>query len=328
MTRLAPPTIEDIEAAAQRLQGYAVHTPLLEVPALNMASGGRILLKAEPLQRTGSFKFRGAFNFLSQIDPMTRAQGVIAYSSGNHAQGVAAAAQIFGVPATIVMPSDAPRMKVENTKSYGATVVTYDRQNEDREAIATELSERSGSTLVPPYDHPWTIAGQGTVGLEIAAQCAERNAVPDIVLVCCGGGGLTAGVATALADKSPTTRVMTVEPVGFDDTRRSLETGERVTNDKGAQSICDALLSPTPGEMTFSVMKALHLEGIAVTDTEVRKAVAYAWRHLKVVVEPGGAVTLAAILSGKLACEGKTIAATLSGGNVDAATFRDCLGSD
>ena len=325
MTELVAPSIADIEAAADRLQGYALRTPLLEVPALNAATGGRILLKAEPLQRTGSFKFRGAFNFLSQIEPDQRARGVVAYSSGNHAQGVAAAAEIFGVPATIVMPSDAPQMKVENTKGYGAKVVAYDRQNEDREAIAAEIAERTGSTLVPPYDHPWTIAGQGTVGLEIAAQCLDINAQPDIVLVCCGGGGLTAGIATALAAKSPATKVMTVEPDGFDDTRRSLAAGERVTNDRGASSICDALLSPSPGALTFSIMKAHNLAGVAVSDDEVRAAIAYAWRHFKIVAEPGGAVTLAAILSGKLPCRGKTIAATLSGGNVDAATFRDSL---
>jgi threonine dehydratase len=325
MTPLAPPSFADIEAAAQRLQGYAVRTPLLEVPALNAASGGRILLKAEPLQRTGSFKFRGAFNFLSCIAPDIRAKGVVAYSSGNHAQGVAAAAQVFGVPATIVMPSDAPRMKVENTEGYGAHVVCYDRMNEDREAIAAAIAAQSGSTLVPPYDHPWTIAGQGTIGLEIAAQCAALGAEPDMVLVCCGGGGLSAGIAIALAEQSPNTRLMTVEPAGFDDTRRSLETGERVSNAKGTQSICDALLSPTPGELTFSIMMELGLKGLAVSDTEVRTAIAYAWRHLKVVLEPGGAVTLAAILSGKLDCAGKTIAATLSGGNVDAATFRESL---
>lgn len=325
MMNPAAPVVGDIEAAAEFLQGYAVRTPLLEVPALNAAVGGRILLKAESLQRTGSFKFRGAFNFLSRIAPDIRARGVVAYSSGNHAQGVAAAAQIFGVPATIVMPADAPRMKVENTQGYGAHVVSYDRANEDREVIAAEIASQSGSTLVPPYDHPWTIAGQGTVGLEIAAQCAELNLRPDIVLVCCGGGGLTAGIALALADRCPDTQVITVEPAGFDDTRRSLETGDRVTNPKGAQSICDALLSPTPGALTFSIMKERGLTGLAVTDAEVRTAIAYAWRHLKIVVEPGGAVTLAALLSGKLDCEGKTVAATLSGGNVDAAIFRDCL---
>lgn len=325
MTERRAPTIADIQAAARRLETYAVRTPLLEVPALNAATGGRILFKAEPLQRTGSFKFRGAFNFLSQINADARARGVVAYSSGNHAQGVAAAAQLFGVPATIVMPSDAPRVKVENTQGYGAAVVTYDRLTEDREAITADIAHRAGYTLVPPYDHPWTIAGQGTVGLEIATQCADIGVQPDIALVCCGGGGLTAGIAIALADKYPTTCVMTAEPVGFDDTRLSLEAGERVTNDLAAQSICDALLAPMPGALTFSIMQQHGVNGVAVSDDEVRQAVVYAWRHLKMVVEPGGAVTLAAILSGKLECTGRTVVATLTGGNVDAAMFRDFL---
>ena len=319
------PTVADIEAAAARLDGQAVRTPLIENPALNDDAGGRVLLKAEPLQRTGSFKFRGAYNFLSRIDPGTRTNGVVAYSSGNHAQGVAAAAQIYDVPAVIVMPADAPRMKIENTKSYGAEVVLYDRRNEDREKIAADIAAERGATLVPPYDHAWTITGQGTVGLEIDAQCTEIGANPDAVLVCCGGGGLTAGIATAMADRRPGTAVLTVEPEGFDDARRSLAGGERVANDMAAQSICDALLAPTPGELTFAAMQSLGVTGLAVSDDAVRAAVAYAWRTLKLVVEPGGAVTLAAILSGEFDCRGKTVVAILSGGNVDAETFRDCL---
>ncbi|MBO6783459.1 MAG: threonine/serine dehydratase [Alphaproteobacteria bacterium] len=322
---MKPPDIQDIEAAADRLSGHAVHTPLLENPALNEQVGARILLKAETLQRTGSFKFRGAFNFLSQIEPETRATGVVAYSSGNHAQGVAAAAKIFGIPATIVMPADAPAMKIENTQSYGANVVTYDRRNEDREKIAADIAGRHGATLVPPYDHPWTIAGQGSVGLEIAAQCAERDAQPDAVLVCCGGGGLTAGIATALADRIPTASVHTVEPDGFDDTRRSLDAGSPVANDMNATSICDALLAPAPGEITFAAMREHNVTGLAVSDSAVRAAVAYGWRVLKLVLEPGGAVTLAAILDGVFDARGKTVVATLSGGNVDAETFRMCL---
>lgn len=325
MTLPAAPDVADIEAAADRLEGYAVRTPLLENPTLNAQAGGRILLKAEPLQRTGSFKFRGAYNFLSQIPEATRRNGVVAYSSGNHAQGVAAAAQLFDVPATIVMPADAPVMKVENTKNYGAEVISYDRRTEDREKIATEIATSTGATLVPPYDHPWTIAGQGTVGLEIAAQCQERGITPDTVLVCCGGGGLTAGIATALATHCPTTRVMTVEPEGFDDARRSFENGERTANEGSTKSICDALLAPEPGALTFSIMQRENVNGLVVSDQEVRQAVAFAWRHLKLVVEPGGAVTLAAILSGKIDCRGKVVAATLSGGNVDADVFRDCL---
>jgi threonine dehydratase len=327
MTEMSAPTYADIEAAAGRLAGHAVRTPLIENPALNAQTGGRILLKAESLQRTGSFKFRGAYNFLSQIEPDTRQKGVVAYSSGNHAQGVAAAAQIYGVPATIVMPSDAPAMKVENTRGYGAEVVLYDRLHEKREVIAAEIAGSKNATLVPPYDHPWTIAGQGTIGLEILDQCAEIGVTPDTMLVCCGGGGLTAGVATALA-RVDALRVHTVEPAGYDDTLRSLEAGERQSNDMTAVSICDALLAPTPGELTFEVMRKHGVCGLVVSDDAVRHAVAYAWRNLKLVLEPGGAVTLAVILSGGLECRGKTIVATLSGGNVDADTFRDCLASN
>lgn len=325
MTDTAAPTPADIEDAATRLQKHAVRTPLLENPALNTLSGGRILLKAEPLQRTGSFKFRGACNFLSRIPEATRRKGVVAYSSGNHAQGVAAAAQLFGVPATIVMPADAPAMKIENTKGYGAEVVSYDRQSENRETIAADIAARTGATLIPPYDHPWTIGGQGTVGLEIAAQCHEREIGPDAVLVCCGGGGLTAGIALALSAHCPDTRVLTVEPEGFDDTRRSLEAGMRVANDMRTRSICDALLAPEPGALTFEIMQKAGATGLAVNDNDVRRAVAFAWRHLKLVVEPGGAVALAAILGNKLDCADKTVVAVLSGGNVDAEMFRACL---
>ena len=284
-----------------------------------------MLLKAEILQRTGSFKFRGAYNFLSQIAADERRRGVVAYSSGNHAQGVAAAAEIFGVPATIVMPADAPLTKVENTRSYGANVVAYDRNAESREDIAAAIAGEQGATLVPPFDHVWTIEGQGTVGLEIADQCAALNVEPDAVLVCCGGGGLTAGIATALAARSPKTKVYTVEPEGFDDTRRSLEIQSRQGNDGNAKSICDALLAPIPGQLTFTTMQQHQVIGLAVSDDDVRKAVGFAWRHLKLVVEPGGAVTLAAILSQKIDCRGRKIAATLSGGNVDSAVFEDCL---
>jgi threonine dehydratase len=327
MTKMTLPTLADIEAASKRLHTHAVLTPLIENPLLNEKTGGRILLKAEPLQYTGSFKFRGAYNFLSQIEPAARINGVVAYSSGNHAQGVAAAAQIFDIPATIVMPSDAPLIKVENTRGYGAEIVLYDRVSESREDIAAEISQLTGATVVPPYDHPWTIAGQGTVGLETVNQCEIIGLVPDAVLVCCGGGGLTAGIATALAARSPNTKIYTVEPDGFDDTRRSLEANRRVANDKSSVSICDALLTPIPGELTFAAMQQHKLTGLTVSDTEVRHAVAYAWRHLKLVVEPGGAVTLAAILNERIDCRGKTIAATLSGGNVDAAVFRDCIES-
>ena len=321
----ALPTFDDVLAAADRLEGRAALTPLLENADLNARAGGRILLKPEVLQRTGSFKFRGACNFISQLDEPARRRGVIAYSSGNHAQGVAAAAALLGAPATIVMPADAPAIKIANTRSYGATVVTYDRWRENREAIAAGLAEESGAMLVPPYDHPWTIAGQGTVGLEIADQCATRGVTPDAVLVCCGGGGLTAGVALAMAARCPTTAVHPVEPAGFDDTARSLAAGHRVENDPAARSICDALLAPTPGELTFALNTRFTSSGLVVDDAAVRDAMRFAWRVLKLVVEPGGAVALAAALSGNVETAGRTVVVVLSGGNVDPETYCDII---
>ena len=319
------PTLAGIEDAAERLSRVAVRTPLIESPALNDKTGGRILLKPEILQRTGSFKFRGAYNFLSRIAPDTRAHGVVAYSSGNHAQGVAAAAQIFDVPATIVMPADAPQSKVDNTLGYGARVVAYDRQTESREEIAADIAAAAGATLVPPFDHAWTIEGQGTVGLEIAAQCRGIEAVPEDVLVCCGGGGLTSGIAIALAASHPRARIHAVEPRDFDDAGRSLTAGRRLSNAPGVTSICDALVSPSIGELTFEAMHVHGVTGLSVSDEEVRSAMAYAWRVLKLVLEPGGAVALAAILASKIYSRDQTIVAVLSGGNVDAAMFAACI---
>ncbi|MBT3400564.1 MAG: pyridoxal-phosphate dependent enzyme, partial [Rhodospirillaceae bacterium] len=239
--------------------------------------------------------------------------------------GLAAAARMSGVPATIVMPADAPRTKVDNTRGYGADVVAYDRQTESREDIAAAVADKSGATLVPPFNHPWTIEGQGTVRLEIAAQCMEQHATPDEVLVCCGGGGLTAGIAIALSDRVPSSRVRAVEPVGFDDAKRSFAAGQRLSNETGATSICDALLSPSTGDLTFAAMHAHDVTGISVDDDQVRAAMTYAWRTLKLVLEPGGAVALAAILSGKIETKDRTIVAVLSGGNVDAALFNACI---
>jgi threonine dehydratase len=319
------PTFTDIEAAAARLAGWAVPTPLLNAPALDARIGGRILLKAETLQRTGSFKFRGAYNRISQIPEAERPAGVVSYSSGNHAQGVAAAAALLGVPATIVMPEDAPAIKLANTRDYGAEVVLYDRFTEVREEIGAQLAARRGATIVRPYDDPAIIAGQGTCGLEIARQAAAQDARLDALLVCCGGGGLTAGCALALAELSPETAVYTVEPEGFDDTARSLAAGVRVANDPAARSFCDALLAPTPGELTFAVNRRLVAGGLAVSDTEVAAAMAYAFKTLKLVVEPGGAVALAALLAGRFDARGKTVALTLSGGNVDPEAYRRVL---
>jgi threonine dehydratase len=311
------PTMADVEAAAERLRGVAVRTPLLESEALNDRVGGRVLLKTECLPRTGSFKLRGAYNAISQIE----ADAVVAYSSGNHAQGVAAAAKLLGKAATIVMPADAPAIKVENTRAYGAEVRLYDRAIESREAIGAEIAARTGAALIRPYDDPQIIAGQGTVGLEVAEQARERGAVLDVALAPCGGGGLIAGCALALAEAFPEIAIYAVEPAGLDDTRRSLEAGARQTNAPEAISICDALLVPTPGELTFAINRQLLAGGLVVSDDEVRDAMAFAFRHLKLVVEPGGAVALAAVLSGKLPLEQRTAAVVLSGGNVDPALF-------
>jgi threonine dehydratase len=313
----ASPTFADVAAAAERLRSVAVLTPLLESEALNERAGGRVLLKAEPLQRTGSFKFRGAYNTISQIE----ADAVVAYSSGNHAQGVAAAARLLGKAATIVMPADAPAIKVENTRAYGAEVRLYDRYAESREEIGAEIAARTGAALIRPYDDPRVIAGQGTLGLEIAEQARERGAVLDLALAPCGGGGLIAGCALALTEAYPGISVYAVEPAGLDDTRRSLEAGARQLNAPEATSICDALLVPTPGELTFRVNWQLLAGGLAVSDDEVRDAMAFAFRYLKLVVEPGGAVALAAVLSARLTLEKRTAAVVLSGGNVDPALF-------
>ncbi|MBC8036475.1 MAG: threonine/serine dehydratase [Rhizobiales bacterium] len=317
--------IAEIEKAARRLEGFAVHTPVLESPMLNGRTGGRILVKAECLQRTGSFKFRGAWNCISQLDPAAAKGGVVAYSSGNHAQGVAAAAQIKGLQAAIVMPSDTPEIKKANTRSYGAEVITYDRARESREEIAARLTEQRGAVLVPPFEHEHVIAGQGTAGLELADEAARRGAQLDEVLVCCSGGGLTAGIALAMEARSPATKVHSVEPEAFDDYARSLRSGVRERNKEAAGSICDALLTQQPGAMTFAINRSRLAEGLTVSDAEVRDAMRYAFGVLKIVLEPGGAVALAAVLAGKIASKGRTIGVIASGGNVDAAMFAKML---
>lgn len=319
------PNFADVEAAAERLAGKAVMTPLIESAELNARTGGRVLLKPETLQRTGSFKFRGAYNKISQIPEEDREKGVVAYSSGNHAQGVAAACALLGIPATIIMPADAPLAKLNNTRAYGAEVVTYDRYREEREEVAAGLLAESGATLVPPYDDPDVIAGQGTCGLEIARQAAALGADLDAVLICCGGGGLSAGSALALEALSPRTEVYTVEPEEFDDMARSLRSGQVESNPPDARSICDALLAKSPGRATFALNRRLLAGGLVVSDDEARFAMAYAFHRLKLVVEPGGAVCLAAVLAGKLPLEGRTLALTLSGGNVDPARMAEAL---
>ncbi len=319
------PTIGDIEAAAERLAGVAVLTPLLESPLLNERLGGRLLVKAEPLQRTGSFKFRGAFNRISRIPAETRVNGVVAYSSGNHAQGVAAAAKMSGIAATIIMPADAPAIKRRNTEAWGARVVSYDRYREVREKIGSEIAAETGATLVKPYDDPDVVAGQGTTGLEIAAQCKALGVAPDAVLVCCGGGGLTAGIAIALADRLPGTKVHVAEPEGYDSTGQSLAAGERISVDPARKSVCDALLAPAPGVITFEINRHLVAGGLTITDDEAFAAMATAFEHFKLVLEPGGAAALAAALSGRMPMAGKTVVAIASGGNVDPAIFAKAL---
>ncbi|HEX6102724.1 MAG TPA: threonine/serine dehydratase [Alphaproteobacteria bacterium] len=321
LERLPLPTVEDVRAAAATLAPVAVKTPLLRSPALDRIADATVLIKPELLQRTGSFKFRGAYNKISRIPPERRSRGVVAFSSGNHAQGVAAAAQLLGAPATIVMPSDAPAIKVENTRGYGAEVVLYDRDREDREAIAREIVGRTGAVLVPPYDDPDIIAGQGTVGLELVEQAEALGCRLDLVLAPCSGGGLMAGIATAVKALSPATRLMSVEPEGFDDMARSLAVGRRERNAPGRRSLCDALMSPTPGILTFRINRELTAGGLWASDAEVQRAMAFAFRELKLVVEPGGAVPLAALLAGKTEAAGRTIALVLSGGNVDRSVF-------
>jgi threonine dehydratase len=315
------PTAADVDAAAQRLAGVALRTPLVSSPVLDALTGGRVFLKCETLQRTGSFKFRGAYNRVSSIPVDRRVGGVVAFSSGNHAQGVAAAAKLCAMPAVIVMPRDAPRPKRERTEALGAEVVLYDRAREDREAIARRLADERGATLVPPYDDPLVIAGQGTAGLEIVQDLAASGLAPDIVIVNASGGGLTAGIALAVKARAPDTHLFTAEPQGFDDHARSFRSGRRETNSAISGSICDALMSQTPGRLTFEINRALVGEGLAASDEDVAKAVAFAFRELKLVVEPGGAVGLAALLAGKVDVRDKIAVAVLSGGNVDPELF-------
>ena len=319
------PTFDDVRQAAERIAGVARRTPLLEFENLNVRTGGRVLIKPEMLQRTGSFKFRGAYNRISQLSPETCPAGVVAFSSGNHAQGVAAAAQLMELPAVIVMPDDAPAIKRANTEGYGATVIGYDRAREDRVAIAERIAAERGSIVVPAYDDPHIIAGQGTVGLELAEDLAARNLTLDCLLVPCSGGGLVGGINLAIEALSPSTDVYVVEPEGFDDHARSLKSGARELNEIQTGSICDALLSAQPGELTFAINGRCLTGGLTVSDDEVRSAMSYAFRELKLVAEPGGAVTLAAILAGKIDVAGQTVGIVVSGGNVDPDLFAGVL---
>jgi len=319
------PTIADIRRAAERIAGHAVATPLLSHPFLDETVGGRIFLKCENLQRTGSFKFRGAYNTLAALDPAVRAKGVVAISSGNHAQGVAEAARIFGVSATIVMPADAPAIKKARTLRSGATVVDYDRMTEDREAVGARVLAEQGGTLIHPYDNADVVAGQGTTGLEIVAALAGLGVAPDAVLIPCSGGGLSSGIGVAVRDSHPATELMLVEPEGFDDYARSLAAGAILANEKTSGSVCDGLLSQSPGKISFALNRANRAHALTVSDREALAAVAFAFNELKLVVEPSGAVTLAALLSGRFDAEGRAVVAVLSGGNIDQAMLARAL---
>lgn len=322
-----PPGIADIRRAASRIAGEAVLTPLLSSAALDARLGGRIFLKCENLQRTGSFKFRGAYNAVSAIPAEERSRGVVAVSSGNHAQGVAEAARLFGIASTIIMPADAPAVKRAGVEASGGRIIPYDRASQDRDQVAAEVLARVGGTLVHPYNDAGVIAGQGTIGLEIVAALRERGLAPDAVLVPCGGGGLSGGVGEAIKAEAPESEFFIVEPAGFDEYGRSLREGRIIANTATSGSVCDSLLSKAPGFLAFDLNRANATGALAVSDDEALAAVAYAFRTLKLVVEPGGAVGLAALLAGRIPVAGRTIVAVLSGGNVDPAIMARALAS-
>lgn len=319
------PSPAGVRRAAVRLDGLALKTPLLESDVLNERVKGRVLIKAEILQYCGSFKFRGAYNMISQLSEAQKKRGVIAWSSGNHAQGVARAARLFGAPATIVMPEDAPALKVEKVRYYGADIVSYDRYTDDREAIAQTIAEERGLAIAPSYDHVDIIEGQGTLALEAADQASAMGAKIDAFVVPCGGGGLAAGCATILEDVSPETEIHIAEPEGYDETWASIRAGERLKADVSRRTICDAIATPSPGALTFPILQARVCGGASLSESEVGSAMAYAFKYLKLVLEPGGSVALAAVLSGKVKTAGRTVCVTLSGGNVDPPLFSEIL---
>ena len=319
------PTVNDVEAAMSRIRPHVTETPLWPSSDLSERSGATVFLKLESLQRTGSFKIRGALNRLTQLSEVERARGVIAWSSGNHAQGVALAARLVGTTATIVMPSDAPAIKTAGTLRLGAKIVPYDRVREDREAIARRIAAEHGLTIVPAFDDPDVIAGQGTIGLEIVRQMAGCDATIDDVYVPVSGGGLIAGIATAILAHIPKARIFSVEPVGYDDHLRSLAAGHKVRNSSASRALCDGLLAPEPGRLTWDINRRALAGGLAVSEEEVRAAVAFAFHRLKIVVEPSGAVGLAALLSPRHQSAGRTAIAVVTGGNVDPLVFSDCI---
>ena len=315
------PTHDDVQAARARITPHIVRTPMLRHRALDDATGGTILIKPEPLQRTGSFKLRGATNAILRLTEPERRAGVVTHSSGNHGQATACAAASIGAHATVFMPDEAPRIKIDRTRAWGADIIHYNRHNDDRDAITRAFADRTGAILVPPFDHEDVIAGQGTLALELVEDARHAGFTMDAMLVCTGGGGLIAGCALGLEGASPSTALYAVEPEDWDDTARSLISGARETNAPGGSTLCDALLSKSPGRLTFEVNQPRLAGGLAVSDAEVLAAIAFAFRHLKLVVEPGGAVALAALLAGKFDAKGKITGVVLSGGNIDPATF-------
>lgn len=319
------PSAAGIDAAAQLLRGRALVTPLLENAELNAQTGGRILLKAETLQHCGSFKFRGAYNRLARLSEAERRRGVLAWSSGNHAQGVARAGKLLRIPAVIVMPEDAPAIKAERVRADGAEIIVYNRYTDDREAIGRRVAAERGLALAPSYDDTDIIEGQGTVAVEAAAQALSAGAAFDRFVVCCGGGGLAAGCALALASVSPSSEIWIAEPDGYDETWASIKDGVRRRADTKRKTICDAIATPTPGEVTLPILARHVRGGVSVSDDEVERAIVFAFKYLKLVVEPGGAAALAAVLAGKIDATGKVIGLTLSGGNIDPSLFAGLL---
>jgi len=317
--------IDAIRAAAQRIEGHARRTPLLSSPFLDEIAGRHILIKPECLQHTGSFKYRGARAALSALDPDAQARGVIAFSSGNHAQGIALVARQFDSPSVIVMPTDAPKLKIDNTRALGAEVVLYDRDTESRDEIGAALAAERNLTLIKPYDEPDVIAGQGTVGLEIAQDAKHLGINSAEIIVPCGGGGLTAGISMALEVEAPDLTVRPAEPEGFDDVARSLASGQIEQNVQSSGSICDAIVTPSPGALTFPVMQRLCGPGLVVSDEDCQRAMAAAFTRLKLVIEPGGAVALAAALFHSEKIQSDHVIVVASGGNVDAPLFADTL---
>jgi threonine dehydratase len=321
----ALPGFAEVEAAAARLRGQVVRTPLLRHKLLDELTGGTVLVKPEPLQRTGSFKLRGALNAALRLDQAARRAGIVTHSSGNHGQAVACAAHALDIPALVAMPSDAPAIKVAATRRWGASVTFFDRRTTDREHLAETLAAERGATAIPPFDHPDVIAGQGTLALELVEDSREAGLALDALAVCTGGGGLVAGCALAMGAMAPGAAIWAVEPEGWEDWRLSLAAGERVANDGAGDPLCDALLSRRPGALTFAINRSRLAGAVAVTRAEVFRAMRFAFDHLKVVAEPGGAVALAAVLAGKVSAKDRTVGVVLSGGNVDPAVFAEAL---